>query len=199
VTATRRSADQPDHEVVVIGAGFGGIGTGIALQRQGIHDFVIVDKWSEVGGTWHANTYPGVAVDIPSFIYSFSYEQRSDWSRLFAPGTELKQYAVEMVEKYGLTEHLRLNTTITRAEFDETSNIWRLATDGDDVITARYVAAAIGGLERPKLPEIDGLDEFAGTLMHTALWDHDVDLTDKRVAVIGTGATSLQLVPAIVD
>lgn len=193
------SAETPDHEVVVIGAGFGGIGTGIALQRQGIHDFVIVEKWGDVGGTWHANSYPGVAVDIPSFIYSFSYEQRSDWSRLFAPGTELKQYAVDLVEKYGLSEHLRLNTTITRAEFDEHNNLWRLETDGSEVITARYVAAAIGGLERPKLPEIDGLEEFGGTLMHTALWDHDVSLVGKRVAVIGTGATSLQLVPAIAD
>jgi cation diffusion facilitator CzcD-associated flavoprotein CzcO len=105
----------PDHEVVVVGAGFGGIGTGIALQRKGIHDFAIVDKWDRVGGTWHANTYPGVAVDIPSFIYSFSFEQRGDWSRIFAPGNELRDYADDIVDKYGLREKLRLNTTITTA------------------------------------------------------------------------------------
>lgn len=190
---------RPDHEVVVIGAGFGGIGAGIALQRKGIHDFVLVDKWDDVGGTWHANTYPGVAVDIPSFIYSFSYAQRADWSRLFAPGAELKAYAQQLVDEHQLRGKLRLNTTITRAEFDETHDLWRLSTDGAEEITARFVVPAVGGLERPKLPDIDGLDEFAGTLMHTALWDHDVQLAGKRVAVIGTGATSLQLVPAVVD
>lgn len=183
----------------MVGAGFGGIGTGIALQRQGIHDFVIVDKWDQVGGTWHANTYPGVAVDIPAFIYSFSYEQRGDWSRLFAPGEELRAYADEVAEKYGLRDKLRLNTTITSAGFDELNNLWRLTTDGSEQITARYVVFAVGGLERPKMPDIPGLDDFGGTLMHTALWDHDVALAGKRVAIIGTGATSLQVVPAIAD
>ena len=194
----KRKSD-PDYEVVIVGAGFGGIGAAIALQRQGIHDFVIVDKWDQVGGTWHANTYPGVAVDIPSFIYSFSYEQRSDWSRVFAPGNELQNYAEEMVDKYGLRDKLRLGTTITSAEFDEQNNLWRAGTDGGETITARFAVAAVGGLERPKMPDIEGLDSFEGTLLHTALWDGDVSLTGKKVAVIGTGATSLQLVPAIVE
>ena len=189
----------PDHEVVVVGAGFGGIGTGIALQRKGIHDFVIVDKWDHVGGTWHANTYPGVAVDIPSVIYSFSYEQRGDWSRVFAPGAELRDYADHMVDKYGLRDKLRLNTTVTGATFDERNSLWRLTTDGGAEITGRHVVMAVGGLERPKMPDIPGLHDFGGVLMHTALWDHDVALAGKRVAVIGTGATSLQVVPAIVD
>ncbi|MCV7068347.1 NAD(P)/FAD-dependent oxidoreductase [Mycolicibacterium farcinogenes] len=189
----------PDHEVIIVGAGFGGIGAGIALQRKGIHDFVILDKWDQVGGTWHANTYPGVAVDIPSFIYSFSYEQRGNWSRLFAPGEELRDYANDVVDKYALREKLRLNTTVTAAVFDERNSLWRLTTDGGGEITARHTVMAVGGLERPKLPDIPGLDDFGGTLLHTALWDHDVALAGKRVAVIGTGATSLQLVPAIVD
>ncbi|MCV7228374.1 flavin-containing monooxygenase [Mycolicibacterium komossense] len=189
----------PDYEVVVVGAGLGGIGAGIALQRKGIHDFVIIDKWDRVGGTWHANTYPGVAVDIPSLIYSFSFEQRGDWSRIFAPGEELRDYADDVVDKYGLREKLRLSTMIVSARFDEQNSIWRLATASGAEITGRYVAMAIGGLERPKMPEIPGIDEFGGTLMHTALWDHDVALAGKRVAVIGTGATSLQLVPAIVE
>lgn len=189
----------PDYEVVVVGAGFGGIGAGIALQRRGIHDFVLVDKWDQVGGTWHANTYPGVAVDIPSFVYSFSYEQRGDWSRLFAPGEELRDYANDMVDKYGLREKLRLNTTITSAVFDEFNCLWRLTTDGGEEITGRYAVMAVGGLESPKMPDIPGLDDFGGTLMHTALWDHDVALEGKRVAIIGTGATALQVVPAIVD
>lgn len=194
-----RTSVTPDHETVIIGAGFGGIGAAIAMQRQGIHDFVIVDKWDRVGGTWHANTYPGVAVDIPSFIYSFSYEQRSDWSRVFAPGNELCDYADDMVDKYSLREKLRLNTTIRAATFDEPNSMWRLATDGGSEISCRYLVMAIGGLERPKMPDIPGLDSFEGSLVHTALWDHDLALEGKRVAVIGTGATSLQLVPAIVD
>ncbi|MET9487633.1 NAD(P)/FAD-dependent oxidoreductase [Nocardia sp. NPDC006630] len=192
-------AARPDYEVIVVGAGFGGIGTGIALQRKGIHDFIIVDKWDRVGGTWHANTYPGVAVDIPSFIYSFSYEQRGDWSRIFAPGTELRDYAEDMVDKYGLRGKLRLNTTIVAADFDDDSSLWRLTTDGGQQLTARYAVLAIGGLERPKMPDIEGVDDFGGTLVHTAMWDHDVDLRGKRVAVIGTGATALQLIPAIVE
>ncbi|MEV6065009.1 NAD(P)/FAD-dependent oxidoreductase [Nocardia sp. NPDC052001] len=190
---------RPDHEVIVVGAGFGGIGTGIALQRKGIHDFVIVDKWDRVGGTWHANTYPGVAVDIPSFIYSFSYEQRGDWSRIFAPGSELRDYAESMVDKYGLRSKLRLNTTIVAAEFDDEHSLWRLTSDGGHELTARHIVLAIGGLERPKMPDIEGLNDFGGTLVHTAMWDHDVSLRGKRVAVIGTGATALQLIPAIVE
>ncbi|ORA61367.1 flavin-containing monooxygenase [Mycobacteroides franklinii] len=200
-SAARRSTtaelEQPDHEVAVIGAGFGGIGTGISLQRKGIHDFIIIDKWDQVGGTWHANTYPGVAVDIPSVVYSFSYEQRGDWSRLFAPGEELQHYADSMVDKYGLRDKLRLGTSITRAEFDDRNSLWRLTTDGGKEITARYCVMAVGGLERPKMPDIPGVHDFGGVLLHTALWDHDVALAGKRVAVIGTGATSLQLVPAI--
>ncbi|MEV0292229.1 NAD(P)/FAD-dependent oxidoreductase [Nocardia sp. NPDC050710] len=196
MTGQQRHAD---HEVVVIGAGFGGIGAGIALQRKGIHDFIIVDKWDRVGGTWHANTYPGVAVDIPSFIYSFSYEQRGDWSRIFAPGTELRDYADDMVDKYGLRPKLRSSTTIVSAVFDADDGLWLLGTDGGRSMTARFVVMAVGGLERPKMPEIPGLRDFGGVLVHTALWDDDVALADKRVAVIGTGATALQLVPAIVD
>ncbi|WP_078304944.1 flavin-containing monooxygenase [Mycobacteroides salmoniphilum] len=189
----------PDFEVVIVGAGFGGIGAGIALQRNGIHDFVILDKWDKVGGTWHANTYPGIAVDIPSFVYSFSYEQRGDWSRVFAPGHELREYAEEMVDKYGLREKLRLNTTVADAKFDERNSVWRLAIDGGNEITARFIVMAAGILEQPKMPDIEGIDTFAGTLMHPAVWDHDVPLAGKRVAVIGTGATALQLIPAIAN
>jgi cation diffusion facilitator CzcD-associated flavoprotein CzcO len=188
---------QPDHEVLIVGAGFGGIGAAIALQKAGVDDVVLVDKWHGVGGTWLANTYPGVAVDVPAFVYSFSYEQRSDWSRLFAPGEEIREYAESVVDRHGLRPKLRLSTTILRCDFDTDHDMWRVQTDNGDTITARFLVPAIGGLERPKLPDIDGIDDFAGTLMHTAMWDHDVDLTGRRVAVIGTGATSLQLVPEI--
>ncbi|WP_078292558.1 NAD(P)/FAD-dependent oxidoreductase [Mycobacterium sp. D16R24] len=187
----------PDHEVVIIGAGFGGIGAGVELTKRGVHDFVILEKWGAAGGTWHANKYPGVAVDIPTFIYSFSYDQKTTWSKFFTPGDELEGYANELVDKHELRRKIRFNTRVVRQEFDEARNMWALTLDDDSVITARHVIAATGGLEQPKLPEIDGIDSYQGVLMHTALWDKDVQLAGKRVAVIGTGATSLQLVPEI--
>ncbi|BAX95803.1 putative monooxygenase [Mycobacteroides stephanolepidis] len=187
----------PDHEVVIIGAGFGGIGAGVELTKRGVHDFVILEKWGAAGGTWHANKYPGVAVDIPTVIYSFSYDQKTTWSKFFTPGDELEEYANELVDKHDLRRKIRFNTRVVRQEFDESQNIWALTLDDDTVITTRHVIAATGGLEQPKLPEIDGIDSYQGVLMHTALWDKDVQLAGKRVAVIGTGATSLQLVPEI--
>jgi len=189
----------PDHEVVIVGAGFGGIGVGVALRDAGIEDFVMIDSWPEVGGTWFVNTYPGVAVDIPSAVYSFSFEQRSDWSRLFAPGAELQRYAELVVDKYGLRPKLRLGKTVSRAVFDEQHDIWRITMDDGDEITARFLVPAVGGLERPKLPDIAGIDSFAGKVIHTARWDHEYDLAGKRVAVIGTGASALQLVPEIAE
>ncbi|MEU9807066.1 NAD(P)/FAD-dependent oxidoreductase [Mycobacterium sp. NPDC050853] len=189
----------PDHEVVIIGAGFGGIGAGVELNKKGIDDYVILEKWDAAGGTWHANKYPGVAVDIPTFIYSFSYDQKTTWSKFFTPGDELEEYAQELVDKHGLRDKIRFNTRVVRQAFDETCNMWRISLEGDSEITARHVIAATGGLEQPKLPEIDGLDTYQGVLMHTALWDKDVQLAGKRVAVIGTGATSLQLVPEIAE
>lgn len=186
-----------DHQVIVIGAGFGGLGAGTALQRKGIHDFVILDKWDRVGGTWHANTYPGVAVDIPSFIYSFSYAQRGDWSRVFAPGAELQNYAEELTDRYGLREKLRLNTTVLATSYDEIDCVWSVRLDDGRDLLCRHLVLATGGLERPKMPDIEGIDDFEGHLVHTALWDEDIALSGQRVAVIGTGATALQLIPAI--
>ncbi|EUA64323.1 pyridine nucleotide-disulfide oxidoreductase family protein [Mycobacteroides abscessus 1948] len=187
----------PDHEVVIIGAGFGGIGAGVELTKRGVHDFVILEKWGAAGGTWHANKYPGVAVDIPTFIYSFSYDQKTTWSKFFTPGDELEQYANELVDKHELRGKIRFNTRVVRQDFDESQNIWVLTLEGGGVVTGRHVIAATGGLEQPKLPEIDGIDSYKGVLMHTALWDKDIELAGKRVAVIGTGATSLQMVPEI--
>ena len=190
----------PDHHVVVIGAGFGGLGAAIELKRAGIDDFTILEKWDGVGGTWRANTYPGVAVDIPSFIYSFSYEQRGSWSRLFAPGGELLAYAEDVADRNELRPHIRFQTAVTSMAFDEAEDLWRLQLDGPGgptTMTARFVISAIGALERPVLPDIAGIDDFAGTIVHTARWDHDVDLAGKRVACIGTGASALQLIPEI--
>jgi cation diffusion facilitator CzcD-associated flavoprotein CzcO len=194
--AATASAAQPDHEVVVLGAGFGGIGVAVKLKLAGIEDFVILEQADEVGGTWRENSYPGLAVDIPSFSYQFSFELNPDWSRVFARGAEVQAYAVKCVERHGLRAHLRLNTRVSSATFDERNHLWRLRV-GRRVIKARFLITATGGFGKPKAPEIEGLNRFRGKTMHTAHWDHDYDLSDQRVGVIGTGATAVQLLPAI--
>jgi len=194
------TVDAPDHHVVIVGAGFGGIGAAIELEAAGVEDYVILEKWDGPGGTWRANRYPGVAVDIPSLVYSFSYEQRAGWSRLFAPGAELLAYAEDVVDRRNLRPRMRFNTAVTSMTFDEASDLWHVAiedADGSREITARYVINAVGALERPVMPDIDGIDRFRGEVLHTARWDDSVDLTGKRVACIGTGASALQLIPEI--
>jgi cation diffusion facilitator CzcD-associated flavoprotein CzcO len=185
-----------DHEVVVVGAGFSGIGTGIALQEAGFHDYVILESADDLGGTWRDNTYPGIAVDIPSFTYSFSFAQNPSWSRVFAPGRELKAYAERCADRYGLRAHMRFNTRVCSATFDEAHDVWRVQTTRGAIV-ARYLVTAVGGLTQPKLPNIPGLAEFTGKTMHTARWDHGYPLEGKRVAVVGTGASAVQIVPAI--
>ncbi|MFB8001355.1 flavin-containing monooxygenase [Nocardia sp. NPDC056000] len=187
----------PAHEVVIIGAGLGGIGAGVALRRAGIEDFIIVDKWPKVGGTWLANTYPGVAVDVPSPVYNFSFQQRSRWSRFFAPGSELQRYAEEVVDKQGLRDKLLLGSGASKGVFDEANDLWRITLDNGSVLTARFVIGAVGGLEQPHNPDIPGLADYTGKIMHSSRWDHDYDYRGKRVAVIGTGASALQLIPEL--
>jgi cyclohexanone monooxygenase len=186
-----------DHEVVIIGAGFSGIGMAIRLARAGIHDYLIVESGEAFGGTWQWNTYPGVAVDIPSFSYQFSFEKRTDWTRVYAPGPELRAYAEHCAEKYGLHAKTRFGTRIDAAKFDEDRHAWRLVTGAGEELVARHVVDATGVLTHPKLPDIPGVDEFAGIVMHTARWDHAQDLRGKRVGVIGTGASAVQVIPAI--
>ncbi|WP_330183126.1 NAD(P)/FAD-dependent oxidoreductase [Nocardia sp. NBC_01503] len=186
-----------DHEIIIVGAGFSGIGTAIALRQAGFDDFLMVDDADGVGGTWHWNTYPGIAVDIPSFSYQYSFEQQRTWSRVYAPGRELKAYAEHCVQKYGLRPRIRFSTTIDRADFDEALHLWRLRTGDGEELTARYVIGATGVLTRPKMPEIAGAERFTGTVMHTSRWDHGVDLRGKRVGIIGTGASAVQVIPEI--
>lgn len=189
--------EQPDHEILIVGAGFSGIGAAINLDRAGMSDFSIIEAGDGVGGTWHWNTYPGIAVDIPSFSYQFSFEQSPDWSRTYAPGRELKAYAEHCVDKYDLRSRIRFGTTVLSAEFDEERGWWRVQTDPGGPVTARYLINASGVLTTPNLPDIAGVDTFAGVTIHTARWDHSQDLTGKRVAVIGTGASAVQVIPEI--
>ena len=187
----------PMVDVAVIGAGFSGIGAATALSQAGIESFVLLEEGAGAGGAWHWNTYPGVAVDIPSFSYQFSYRQQPDWSRVYAPGAELKAYAEDCVDRYGLRSRIRFDTTVTGARWADDARVWTLSTADGDTVTARHVIGATGVLTKPKPPDIPGLEDFAGATVHTARWDPSVQLRGKRVAVIGTGASAVQLVPTI--
>lgn len=187
----------PDYQTLIVGAGFSGIGAGILLDKAGLGDYLIVDAADAPGGTWYWNTYPGIAVDIPSFSYQFSFEQSRGWSRVYAPGGELRAYAEHCVDKYGLRTRMRLGTRVCGARFDDADNLWRVDLDDGKQVTARFLINASGVMTTPKTPDIEGLDTFGGPVMHTARWDHGVDLAGKRVAVIGTGASAVQVIPSI--
>ena len=184
------------HRVVVIGAGFGGIGMAIALKRAGIDDFVVLDRASEIGGTWRDNTYPGLTCDVPSLLYSFSFRPWR-WSRRFPARDEILAYLHALVAEHGLGQHLRLGNGVASAEFDEHGAVWTLALDDGGTLRATAVICAVGQLGRPALPEIAGRETFAGQAWHSGRWDHDVDLKGRRVAVVGTGASAIQFVPEI--
>lgn len=187
----------PDYDTVIVGAGFSGIGAAIRLDQAGMSNYLVVEAGDGPGGTWYWNTYPGIAVDIPSFSYQFSFEKSPDWTRSYAPGRELRAYAEHCVDKYGLRARIRFNTKVLAADFDADADVWHIRTDPGGVVTARFLINACGVLVTPNLPDIDGVDSFSGVTMHTARWDHDLDLTGKRVAVIGTGASAVQVIPEI--
>jgi cation diffusion facilitator CzcD-associated flavoprotein CzcO len=197
VPSANGSAPHPDRELAIIGAGFSGIGTAIKAAEAGIDDLEILEKGDDVGGTWYWNTYPGVAVDIPSPSYQFSFEQMSDWSRLYAPGEELKNYAEHLAEKYDIRSRVRFNSLVTSASFDDDAHFWRLGLENGDEVTARFVVGATGVFNDPRLPDIAGIGTFQGETMHTARWDHEISLEGKRVGIIGTGASAVQVIPEI--
>jgi len=186
-----------EFPIAIIGAGFAGIGTAIKLRKAGIDSFTIFERAPEIGGTWRDNTYPGAACDVPSHVYSLSFEPKSDWSRRFAESGEIQSYLLHLVEKWQLRSHLRCNTEIVEARFDEAAGSWTLTTDADETVSARVVVACVGGLVDPSLPDIKGIHGFGGEIFHTARWNHDYDLAGRRIAVIGTGASAVQVVPSI--
>ncbi|ULE32760.1 flavin-containing monooxygenase [Mycobacterium sp. IDR2000157661] len=187
----------PDHDTVIVGSGFSGIGAAIKLDKAGMGDYLIVEAGDGPGGTWYWNTYPGIAVDIPSFSYQFSFEKSAEWTRTYAPGDELRAYAEHCVDKYGLRDRIRFGTKVLGAAFDDDESLWRVELDTGQTVTARFLVNACGVLVTPNLPDIAGVDSFAGVTMHTARWDHQQDLTGKRVAIIGTGASAVQVIPEI--
>ncbi|QWF81214.1 flavin-containing monooxygenase [Amycolatopsis sp. CA-230715] len=183
-----------DFEVLVIGAGASGIGAAISLRRMGITDFAVLEKADGLGGTWRANTYPGCACDVPSALYSYSFAPNPEWTRAFAGQDEIRRYLVDTAEKAGVTGHLRFGVEVLRAEWK--GEHWELDTT-DGRLTAKIVIAAAGPWHEPLIPELPGLDGFDGEVFHSSRWNHDYDLTGKRVAVVGTGASAVQFVPEI--
>lgn len=184
-------------EVAIIGAGFGGMGLAIRLQQQGVRDFVIYEQASDVGGVWRDNIYPGAACDVPSHLYSFSFEPNPDWGRSYGPQEEIYRYLQHCAKKYQLARHITFNASVSALEFDENSGVWTIDFSDGRQAKARAVVLAIGALNIPQYPKIEGIEKFAGKVMHTAEWDQDYTLEGKRVAVIGTGASAIQVVPAI--
>jgi cation diffusion facilitator CzcD-associated flavoprotein CzcO len=188
----------PVHvRAVIIGTGFSGLGMAIALQKQGV-DFVILEKADEVGGTWRDNSYPGAACDVPSHLYSFSSEPNPAWKHLFSFQAEILDYLKEATEKYGLRRDIRFGSHVDRTHWDDSEYRWHVFTASGQEYVAQFVISGAGALHIPSVPDIEGLEEFSGAAFHTAQWDHSVDLTGKRVAVIGTGASAIQLMPQIV-
>ncbi len=185
--------------VLIVGAGFAGLGTAIRLLQQGIDNFVVLERADEVGGTWRDNTYPGAACDIPSLLYSYGFEQNPNWSRAYSGSDEILDYIKTMVDKYSLSRFIRFGVNVTGLEFDEESALWTAQTADGSQFTARTAVMASGPLANASLPDIRGLDTFDGHKIHSARWDHDYDMSDKRVAVVGTGASAVQIIPELVN
>ncbi len=184
-------------DVVIVGAGFAGIGMAIRLKRRGIASFVVLERASEVGGTWRDNAYPGCACDIPSMLYSFSFAPNAEWTRTYPARDEIWQYLRRCVERHSLGAHLRFGTELVDAAYDEDAGAWRIRTSDGATIEARALVWATGFLNRPNVPELPGLASFAGAVIHSSAWDPALDVGGKDVAVIGTGASAIQIVPAI--
>jgi cation diffusion facilitator CzcD-associated flavoprotein CzcO len=197
MTISDGQAPLEHHDVIVVGSGFAGLGMAIELRRHGIDDFLVLERAGSVGGTWRDNHYPGCACDVPTPLYSFSFAPNPDWSRLYAGREELRDYLEACTDRFGVRAHLRLRTDVTGAAWDEARQRWVVEVDGRPAFTARVVAGGFGGLSRPAFPDIEGLEDFGGELFHSAQWRHDVDLRGRRVGVIGTGASAIQLVPQV--
>ncbi|HAI88652.1 MAG TPA: 4-hydroxyacetophenone monooxygenase, partial [Alcanivorax sp.] len=184
--------------VVIVGAGFAGLGMAIRLKQAGVNDFVILERGDRVGGTWRDNTYPGAACDIPSNLYSYSFAPNPEWSRSFSGSNEILDYIHYLVDEFDLEKHIRFNCNVTDLSFQEKAGLWEATLEKGEVVRGRTAVMAQGPLSNASFPNIEGLDEFKGKKIHSARWDHDYDFTGKRVAVIGTGASGIQIVPELV-
>jgi len=186
----------PHTRIAIVGSGFSGLGMAVRLKQEGMHDFVVLERAEELGGTWRDNTYPGCACDVPSNLYSFSFAPNPGWSHTFSPQPEIWEYMRRVSREHGVDEHIRYAHEVTAAHWDAEAELWRIQTSAGEM-TAEVLVAGAGPLSDPKLPDIDGIDSFEGTIFHSAHWDHEHSLEGERVAVIGTGASSIQLIPQI--
>jgi cation diffusion facilitator CzcD-associated flavoprotein CzcO len=186
-----------DADVLIIGAGFSGLGLAIELERHGFHSFLILERASEIGGTWRDNTYPGCACDIPTALYSFSFKRNTDWTRVFPRQPELLAYLKQCAADFRLRARVRLNSELREACYDEADSTWHVTTADGQALTSRILVSAMGPLNRLNIPAFTGLETFAGPAFHSGAWDASADLRDKRVAVVGTGASAVQIVPEI--
>jgi cation diffusion facilitator CzcD-associated flavoprotein CzcO len=184
-------------DVAILGAGFSGLGMAVALLKEARRSFVVLEKAQEVGGTWRDNTYPGCACDVASPLYSFSFAPNPAWSRMFSAQPEILAYLKDVAERFGVRAHIRFGAEVAGARWDDAAALWRIALKDGGEVAARVIASGMGGLHIPAFPEIAGAGAFAGPAFHTAQWRNDVDLRGKRVAVIGAGASAIQLVPQI--
>src|SRR3954466_8153419 len=192
----RRGPRAAMTSIAIVGAGFGGVGAAVMLRRAGYHDVVVFERGERVGGVWHHNTYPGAACDVPSHLYEFSFEPNPRWSRRYAPQAEIQAYLEDVARRNGVLDRIRTGTEVQDARWDEDSSKWILQTTAGEH-EADVLVTACGQLSVPSVPPLEGLDSFEGPAFHTAQWRHDVDLAGKRVAVIGTGCSAIQVVPAI--
>ncbi len=186
------------YSTLIIGAGFSGLGTAIKLAEAGVDDFVILERGERVGGTWRDNTYPGAACDIPSLLYSFSFVQNPNWSRAYSPSDEICRHIEDLAERFDLTRRILFDTNVEGLSFDQREGVWTATTTGGGAVRARTVVAASGPLADSSFPKMRGLDTFQGRKILSSKWDHDYDLTGTRVAVIGTGASAVQIIPELV-
>ena len=196
-TAGRNPSQGRRLRALIVGAGFGGIAAAIELRRHGITDVRILEKGPGLGGTWLYNTYPGAACDVPSHLYSYSFDKRLYWSRLCSTQPEILAYLQEVAREHAVDALITANTTVTSCAWDETSSSWSVHTDGGDSHEADILIIATGQLDQPAVPSLEGADSFAGHSFHSAEWDHDYDLAGRRVAVVGTGASAVQFIPEI--
>jgi cation diffusion facilitator CzcD-associated flavoprotein CzcO len=186
-----------DAETIVVGAGFGGLGLALQMQRAGDDSFLILERASEVGGTWRDNVYPGCACDIPAMLYSFSFSPDVEWTRVYPQQPEILEYLKRTAGANGLRSKIRFNSALEEAHFDESSGVWKLRLGDGATLVCRTLALAMGPLSKPNVPRVPGAERFAGPAFHSARWDHSVDLRGKRVAIVGTGASAIQFVPQV--
>lgn len=183
-------------DVLIIGSGFSGLGMAVRLKREGKRDFIVLERANDVGGTWRDNHYPGAACDIQSHLYSYSFRPNPRWSRVYASQGEIHAYLRATAQEEGIVPHIRYGATVTNARWDESSSMWRVETTRG-IFMAPVLVSAAGHLSDPAYPEIDGIDRFQGRIFHSAQWDHSYDYKGKRVGVIGTGASAIQIVPEL--